>query len=122
MGWVLLVSTIFVCGFFLIAKSRTMCYDKEDEATIHVNHLKPVYYGYWTYRKGGYTNLSACTSCGLVGLYEDFHPTNPCFKCGGKVISRIGKYPFDEPFVGRWAGKYWEDASGKEIRFEIKND
>ncbi len=47
-----------------------------------IHHEPPTYYGY----KGGYDNVTRCKKCNAIGLYEDCHPANPCYWCGGKVI------------------------------------
>jgi hypothetical protein len=58
----------------------------------HKDHLKPRYYGYG----GNYANVNKCSKCDLHGLYEDLHETDPCPRCGGKVVrtesAKYGKH------------------------------
>lgn len=55
-------------------------------------HRSPEYFGY----EGGYADLTECSCCKSLGLYEDQHPVNPCRLCGSKVNKGI---------VGRWENK-----------------
>lgn len=72
---------------------------------IDTNHIKPKYYGY----KGGFDNVTICTSCGRVGLYEDQHPADPCVKCGEKVYKSEKAGKFD------YTTNYWLDNKDQII-------
>lgn len=55
--------------------------NRQKEILMKNGFIEPKYYGY----KGGYSNVTECVSCGLIGLYEDQHPVRPCKKCGGDI-------------------------------------
>jgi len=45
-----------------------------------------------------FVQVNKCCDCSTVGMYEDMHPVNPCFNCGGKVK----KYG-----AGKWVDGHW---------------
>lgn len=54
-----------------------------------------------------WTSVTECESCGQRGHYEDCHPSNPCRRCGGKTIEKVGKLV--EVKTGFFRVKrYWE--------------
>ena len=72
------------------------------------DHLAPKYYGY----NGGFSSIVTCKDCGLTGLYEDFHPVDPCYRCGSEHKTSG---------VGRWNGVMWEKPILKENNGERNN-
>ena len=51
---------------------------------------QPRYYGYYEYKKGGYSKITKCGNCNNIGLYEDCHTVYCCKKCGGRVFDYGG--------------------------------
>jgi len=70
------------------------------EVTIKVHegiNLAPQYYKPH-YCNNNFVQVNKCKFCGMIGLYEDMHPVNPCTNCGGKVTEYGG---------GKWVDGHW---------------
>lgn len=79
----LLIASLFILFGYLIGKYVKWS-DLFEKHKTHINHMPPKYYGY----DGTYWNTNTCSSCELVGMYEDLHPANPCPRCGNKVYQQ----------------------------------
>lgn len=83
-------------------------------------HTQPAYQnfdGFGGY-EGGFTKITQCEECKVVGLYDEFHPSEPCYFCGGKLLEGVGRWIYPKTkwfcFVTIEKG-YWCDKNGNRL-------
>lgn len=97
---VILFTIVFVRIFLILNKlEERLNSEPVQENTNNSKHKKPRYSGY----NGGYTEIVVCKSCGLTGLYVDYHPVHPCPDCGDKLKEMIGFFDYNRE---EWAIKH----------------
>jgi predicted RNA-binding Zn-ribbon protein involved in translation (DUF1610 family) len=103
-----IISLVFLSLGFIIGRRIDFQVKKEEKKgrfappppppkiqQIKEGHLLPRYYNYV---KGRFAKVNRCTSCGIIGLYEDIHEASPCPYCGGGVM--------------RWGAAKWDKVDG----------